>query len=118
LTRFQTRAYHVGPGVGVAALPKRRSAMEFDPQERAVIQAYLQLSGKAGRRWLVVLALGAVVCLVALLMLVLAPHARLSFVLLALVAGLVIMARALDERNRAILARIMQKYHRAAGEGR
>ncbi len=90
--------------------------MEFEPEESALIESYLHTRAGPNRTWLMGLALGAVVCLAALLMLALARGESLSFALLALVAGLVVMARALDERRKTILASIIQKYHRGAGD--
>jgi len=91
--------------------------VEFEPEERAVVESYLRASPGPNRAWMAGLVLGGIVCLAALIMLAAAPTAKLSFVLLSLVAGLVVMARALDGRNKTILARIIQKYDRASGGG-
>ncbi len=88
--------------------------MELTPEERALVESYLHTSSERNRKWLFVLAVGAVICLCALLLLALATASvQRPVSLLALVLGLVVIARALDGRKRTILARIIQKYDRA-----
>ena len=87
--------------------------IEFEPEERALIESYLRVRPGGNRAWLVELVLGAVMCLAALALLALAPRERFSLALLVFVAGLVVMAHAMDERKRKVLAGVIQKYHRA-----
>lgn len=86
--------------------------MDFDPTEQAVLESFRDAPTTTDRNWLLVVALGALVCVLALVMFFF-TDATLSFSLLSLVAGLVVISRGLERRRRAILARIIRKYDEA-----
>ena len=86
--------------------------MDFDASEKAVLETYSDAAGREDKGWVVVLALGVLVCCTAILLLLFGGMS-LSFSLLSFVAGLVVMAKALQRRRRAIAAGIIRKYDEA-----
>ena len=86
--------------------------MELEPEEQALVDAYRRAG--TGRAWVAILILGAILCVAAILMLILSSD-RLN-ALLGLMAGLVVLARALDDRKRALLGRIVRKYDDVLGD--
>jgi hypothetical protein len=86
--------------------------LDFNRTERAVLESFRGAPSTTDRSWLLIVSLGALVCVLALVMFFF-TDATLSFSLLSLVAGLVVMSRGLERRRRAILARIIRKYDEA-----
>jgi len=93
--------------------------MELNPREQAIVRLYLKTSSAQTVRWVLELILGLLVCVVALGAAKISDEARVdSFAMVLLLAGLGLVAWALDDRKRAILAGVIQKYHKAVqGEG-
>jgi len=94
--------------------------MELDPKEQALVRLYLKTSSAQTARWILELVLGLLVCAVALGAAKISDEAPVdNFAMVLLLAGLGLTAWALDDRKRAILAGVIQKYHRALhGEGK
>ena len=90
--------------------------MDFTPQEKALIEIYLAKRPGPTKFWIVLAVFGAVVLVLGII--ALAPsgkehHRYIGRALLVMVAGLVVIAQAMDFRNKSILAAIIQKYHKA-----
>jgi len=90
--------------------------MQWEPEEKALVESYLRVSPAPGRMWLVVLVCGLLVCAGAVVIMLFGAPGSLTGALLGLVAGLVVIARALDDRKRTIMARVIQKYDRAVSD--
>jgi hypothetical protein len=91
--------------------------MELDPKEQALVRLYLKTSSGQAARWILELILGLLVCVVALGAAKISDEASVdNFAMVLLLAGLGLTAWALDDRKRAILAGVIQKYHKALGE--
>jgi hypothetical protein len=86
--------------------------MDFEAEEKAILDDLRQAPERPGKSWLVIVILGAGVCVLSLVLLF-STRAELSFCLLSLVAGLVVISRGLERRRRAILAQILRKYEKA-----
>lgn len=84
--------------------------MELTPQERALVESYLESKPRPDKLWVGALALGAVVFLASLVGM-LSTEAGASLLPYALV-GMLVMAQALDMRRRTLLVSILQKLYR------
>lgn len=92
--------------------------MKLEPEEKALVEVYLQADATPNKRWEVLLLAGLAACVVlGVLLLVRPAQLNYPFALAGFVLGLVVMARAMDDRKRALLAGIIQKYDRAVREG-
>ena len=87
--------------------------MDFTPQEKALIGIYLGKRPGPTKLWIALAVLGALVLVLGIVGLAQGGKDHVGVGLLVLVAGLVVMAQAMDMRNKSILAAIIQKYHKA-----
>jgi len=83
--------------------------MELTPQERALVESYLESKPRPDKLWLGALVLGAVVFLGSMVAM-LCTETGASLLPYALV-GMLVMAQALDMRRRALLVSILQKLY-------
>ena len=88
--------------------------MELTPQERALVESYLESKPRPDKLWVGALALGAVVFLGSLVAM-LCTDGGASLLAFALV-GMLVMAHALDMRRHALLVSIVQKLCRSKEE--
>ncbi|MFP4028620.1 MAG: hypothetical protein ACLFWL_12585 [Candidatus Brocadiia bacterium] len=86
--------------------------MELEPKERAVIETYLKRKKRMGKGWILILLFGLLLCGLAIVYLFAFPDEK-SQALVILLASFVVVARALDDRQKTILSSAIQKYHAA-----
>jgi hypothetical protein len=86
--------------------------MELSPEERKLVQPYLDMKIREGKGWVVGFLVGLVVSGGAFVVWVadLWPKGG-PYMLLVVLAGAVLIEQSLDHRDQVRMARILQKYH-------
>jgi len=91
---------------------------ELTDREKVVLGRYLSMDPAGWRWWIVGMLLGAVICLLGILLFFAVPNTEGRLVFLGcFIVGLVVMEVSLDYRRNQTVAGIVQKYHRALTGG-
>ena len=85
-------------------------------EERAFIRPYLEMTTNGCKCWIAGVVLGALLCVLSVVLYFLVRPQVHSYCFLFFVAGLVIVDVSLDYRRRKKLARIIKKYAEAIEE--
>jgi len=89
--------------------------MDFEEDERALLDAHLELDTSNIGWWIYISGAGAVLCALAVVLYITGQLGRPS-ALLFFIVGLVVIDLGMDFRRKRVMARILQKYQGALGE--
>lgn len=86
--------------------------MELTPEERKLVQPYLEMKAEEGKGWIMGLVVGLVVALAGLVVWIGGwwQHGG-PYLLLVILAAAVVVEQSLDHRDQVRMARLFQKYH-------